>query len=81
MLKAPFTVSAQFDPATVSRVPVKAVMSMLAMVVAAASAVVPVGVALKKALSVAAGEHAQAAPPEVFDQLAPLFHAPPAPMR
>src|SRR5882672_3211478 len=45
--KSPFTVSAQLDPATVSSVPVNPVMSMLAIVVAAARDVVPVGVALK----------------------------------
>jgi hypothetical protein len=56
-------------------------MSMLAIVVAAASVVVPVEVALKNALFVAIGVHAQDAPPDVLDQLAPVFQAPPAPIR
>jgi hypothetical protein len=81
MLKGPLTVSAQLDAAAVSKVPVKLVMSMLAMVVAAASVVVPVGLALKIALSVTAGVQPQDAPPLVFDQFAAVFHAPPAPMR
>jgi hypothetical protein len=81
MLRGPLTVRDQFDPVTVSSVPVNPVMSILAMVVAAASEVVPVGTALKIALSVAAGVHPQAAPPDEFDQLAPVFQAPPAPIR
>ena len=76
----PFTVRAQLD-AVVSSVPVKLVMSMLAIVVAAASVVVPVGVALKTALFVATGVQAHAAPPEVFDQFAPVAQVPPAPIR
>jgi hypothetical protein len=80
-LKSPLTVSDQFDPDTVSSVPVKLVMSMLAIVVAAARDVVPVGVALKMALSVADGAQPQEAPPLVFDQFAVLFHWPAAPMR
>jgi hypothetical protein len=56
-------------------------MSMLAIVVAAASEVVPVGVALKKTLFEAMGVHPQATPPGELDQLAPAFHAPPAPIR
>jgi len=79
--KSPLTVSAQLDPATVSSVPVNPVMSMLAMVVAAASVVVPVGVAFKIALLVATGVHPQAPPPAEFDQLAPVFQVPPAPIR
>jgi hypothetical protein len=73
-------VRGQFD-AVVSSVPVKPVMSMLATVVAAASEVVPVGVASKKTLFEAMGVHPQAAPPGELDQLAPAFHAPPAPIR
>jgi len=67
--------------AVVSSVPVKPVMSILAIVVAAASVVVPVGLALKNALFVATGVQPQEAPPDVFDQLAAVFHAPPAPIR
>ena len=80
MSNAPLTVRPQFE-AVVSNVPVKLAMSMLAIVVAAARVVVPVGVALKIALFVATGVQAHAAPPDVFDQLAPVFHAPPAPIR
>ena len=76
----PLIVRGQFD-AVVSSVPVKPVVSMLAIVVAAASEVVPVGVALKKALLEAAGVHPQAPPPSELDQLAPVFQAPPAPIR
>jgi len=74
------TVRNQFD-AVVSNVPVKPVMSMLAMVVPAASVVVPLGLALKIVLLVATGVQPQAAPPEVFDHLPPVFQAPPAPTR
>jgi hypothetical protein len=56
-------------------------MSMLAMVVAAARVVVPVGTALKIALSVAAGVQPHDAPLAVLDQLAAVFQAPPAPIR
>src|SRR6267143_464907 len=52
MLNPPLTVRDQFD-AVVSSVPVKPVMSILAMVVAPASVVVPVGLPLKIALFVA----------------------------
>src|SRR5207249_2451958 len=62
MENGPFTVRAQFD-AVVSSVPVKLVMSTLAMVVAAARVVVPVGFALKIALFEAIGVQAHAAPP------------------
>jgi hypothetical protein len=79
-LNGPLIVRAQFD-AVVSSVPVKPVMSMLAIVVAAASEVVPVGVALKKALLETVGVHPQAPPPDKLDQLAPAFQAPPAPIR
>ena len=80
MENGPFTVRAQFD-AVVSSVPVKLVMSTLAMVVAAARVVVPVGFALKIALFEAIGVQAHAAPPDVFDQFAPVAHVPPAPTR
>jgi hypothetical protein len=73
-------VKAQFD-AVVSSVPVKPVMSMLAIVVAAASEVVPVGVALKMALFEAIGVHPQEAPADELDQLAPAFQVPLVPMR
>ena len=72
--------SAQFE-AVVSSVPVKFVMSMLAIVVAAASVVVPVGLALKMAMFVATGVQPHAAPPDVLDQLAPVAQVPPAPIR
>jgi len=80
MRNAPLIVRAQFD-AVVSSVPVKPVMSMLAIVVAAASEVVPVGLASKMALFEATGVHAQEAPPDELAQLAPAFHAAPAPIR
>src|SRR5207244_13528919 len=80
MANGPFTVRPQLD-AVVSSVPVKFVMSMLAIVVAAARVVVPVGVALKMALFVATGVQPHAAPPDVFDQFAPVAHVPPAPIR
>src|SRR6266849_583619 len=80
MANGPFTVRLQFD-AVVSSVPVKPVMSMPAIVVAAARVVVPVGLALKIALFVATGVQPHAAPPDVFDQLAPVAHVPPAPIR
>src|SRR5438445_11338427 len=54
---------------------------MLAIVVAAASVVVPLGLALKMAWFDATGVQAQEAPPAELDQLAPVFHAPPAPIR
>lgn len=81
MLKRPLMVRAQLDPAAVSSVPVKPVMSMLAIVVAAARVVVPVAFASKIALSVAAGVQPQDAPPDAFDQFDVLFHEPPAPIR
>jgi hypothetical protein len=81
MLKSPFTVRDQLVPFTVSNVPVNPVMSMVAIVVAAERAVVPVGLALKIALSLAAGVQPQDGPPDEFDQLAAVPHVPPAPMR
>src|SRR2546422_1218261 len=81
MRNAPLIVSAQLFATVVSRVPVNPVMSILAIVVAAASVVVPLGLPLKIALFDAIGVHAHAAPPDVLDQLAPVFHAPPAPIR
>src|SRR6266704_3006133 len=77
MANGPLTLRAQLD-AVVSSVPVKPVMSMLAIVVAAASVVVPVGFALKIALFEAMGVQAHAAPPDVFDQFAPVAVVPPA---
>jgi hypothetical protein len=56
-------------------------MLMLAMVVAAASVVVPVGVVLKMALSLMAGVQPQDPPPLVFDQYPTVPHVPPIPMR
>jgi hypothetical protein len=73
-------VSDQFD-AVVSRVPVKPVMSTLAIVIAAARVVVPLGLALKIALLVAVGVQPHTPPPEVFDQFAGVLHAPFAPIR
>jgi len=80
MANGPLTVSAQLD-AVVSSVPVKPVMSMLAIVVAAARVVVPVGVVLKITSFVATGVQPHAAPPDVFDQFAPVAQVPPAPIR
>ena len=80
MRNAPLIVKAQFDP-VVSNVPLKPVISMLAIVVAAASVMVPLGLALKMAWFDATGVQAQEAPPAELDQLAPVFHAPPAPIR
>src|SRR2546426_3933628 len=71
MANGPLMVRAQLD-AVVSSVPVKPVMSILAIVVAAARVVVPVGVALKITSFVATGVQLHAAPPEVFDQFAPV---------
>src|SRR6266581_4649138 len=71
MANGPLTVRAQLD-AVVSSVPVKPVMSMLAIVVAAARVVVPVGVALKITSFVATGVQLHVAPPDVFDQFAPV---------
>src|SRR2546426_69913 len=73
-------VRAQLD-AVVSSVPVKPVMSMLAIVVAAARVVVPVGVALKITSFVATGVQLHVAPPDVFDQFAPVAQVPPGPIR
>src|SRR5438132_11399983 len=80
MRNAPLIVKAQFDP-VVSNVPLKPVISMLAIVVAAASVVVPLGLALKMAWFDATGVHAQEAPPAGLDRLAPGFQAPPDPIR
>src|SRR5713226_1473231 len=76
MANGPLTVRAQLD-AVVSSVPVKLVMSMLAIVVAATRVVVPVGLAFKIALFVATGVQLHVAPPDVFDQFAPVAHVPP----
>src|SRR5213593_4186616 len=73
MANGPLTVRAQLD-AVVSSVPVKPVMSMLAIVVAAARVVVPVGVALKITSFVATGVQLHVAPPDVFDQYALVAH-------
>src|SRR2546428_7802549 len=80
MANGPLTVRAQLD-AVVSSVPVKPVMSMLAIVVAAARVVVPVGVALKITSFVATGVQPHEAPPVVFDQFAPVAHVPQEPIR
>jgi hypothetical protein len=56
-------------------------MSMLAIVVAAAREVVPVGFVSKIALFVAIGVQPQLAPPEVFDHLDAVFHDIPLPIR
>src|SRR2546421_385458 len=72
MLNPPLTVRDQFE-AVVSNVPVKPVMSMLAMVVAAASVVVPVGLALKMALFVATGVHPHAAAPVPVTAVGAVF--------
>src|SRR2546425_9057998 len=56
-------------------------MSMLGIVVAAARVVVPVGVALKITSFVATGVQLHVAPPDVFDQFAPVAQVPPAPIR
>src|SRR5205807_8910904 len=80
MRNAPLIVKAQFDP-VVSNVPLKPVISMLAIVVAAASVVVPLGMALKMAWFDATGVQAQEAPPAELGLLAPVFHAPRAPIR
>jgi hypothetical protein len=61
-VRLPFTVRGQLEP--VSSVPVKPVMSTAAMVVAADSVIVPVGFVSKTAVSVTAGVHPHAGPPE-----------------
>src|SRR5438046_8830675 len=80
MRNAPLIARAQFDP-VVSSVPLKPVISMLAIEVAAASVMVPLGLALKVACFDATGVHAHDAPPAELDQLAAVFHAPPATIR
>src|SRR5438094_111772 len=75
MRNVPLIVRAQFD-AVVSRVPVKPVISMLAIVVAAASGGVPLGLAPRMTLFDATGVHPQDAPPGGLAQSRPVV--PPA---
>jgi hypothetical protein len=56
-------------------------MSMLAIVGATSSEVVPVGFASKMALFDAIGVHVQGPPPDELDQFAPVLHAPPTLIR